>query len=458
MNHDVVVIGAGVSGLCCAHELVSRNLDVKVLERQVVSGGNAKSVQFDGFLMELGPTTLNAASPLAMAAIQELGLNTSARELGQNVRKRYLFDERGLHGISTKPLGFFTSNYLSPLARMSLAAEIMRPRRSTAAEETIHQFASRRFGAEFADKIVEPMVAGIFMGDSRSLSMSGTFSRLVDLEQRFGSIVRGVLAAKKGSDPSRRLLSWDDGISALPKTFARLLGERVSTGIAVTKITRYGSGFRVTTAKSGTITCRSVVLAVQPHVASSLLADLDPETSAVTGQITAPAIGVVYLGYRENQVEHKLDGLGYLCTKNASKIISGVQFCSTMFGARAPDGHVSISCYVGGSRGPQNALVPENELVSLVSKELSNVLGIKGAPVVARTHRWPRGLPQYALGHEARRKIIEETSHRTPGLYLTGNFLNGVSVSNCLEAATTTSNRVFAALEAVPRSSQRKLS
>ena len=446
MSRDVVVIGAGVSGLACAHDLVCRGFDVQVLERQVTTGGNAKSQRFDGFLMEHGPSTVNAAFPGAMERIRGLGLEPSASPLGPGVTKRYLRDERGLHGISIHPMGFFTSPYLSPLARMSMAAEILRPARSDDTEETIHQFVSRRFGAGFADKVIEPLAAGLFMGDAKSLSVSGTFPRLVDLEQRFGSIMRGILAARRGREPGRHLLSWDGGIGTLPKTLAGLLGTRIRTGTTVTKITHTAAGFKIATANSGTIYARALVLAVQPHVASALLERLDPQSAAATGDICAPPIAVVYLGYRESQVSHRLDGLGFLSTKGDGQVISGAQFCSTMFDGRAPAAHVSVSCYLGGARNPELTSLPERDLINIVGGELSALLGIKGAPVVARTHRWPRGLPHYTLGHQARRTCIETTHQRVPGLFLTGNFLQGVSITNCLEMAGATATRVQAAL------------
>ncbi len=450
MTHDVVVIGGGISGLSCAQELAENGLDVQVLERQVTTGGNAKSLRFDKFLMELGPTTLNAAFPNAMKRIDHLKLGQTTQELGENVRKRYLRDDRGLHGISTHPLGFFTSGYLSIRDRLSIATELFRPTKSNDNEETIHQFATRRFGVGFADKVIDPMAAGIFMGDSKSLSINGSFPKLVELEKRFGSITRGILAAKRGSEPGRMLLSWDDGIATLPQRLTSLLADRINTGVTVTKITRTSAGFKIETANSGTINSRAVVLAVQPHVASALLGDLAPETAAATGDIAAPAIGVVYFGYHKDQVDHQLDGLGFLSVKAKDQVISGAQFCSTMFSGRAPSDHVSISCYVGGARNPELANMPETELVNMVHRELSDLLGIRGEPVLSHCHRWPRGLPSYTLGHDARRQVIETTNQRVPGLFLTGNYLQGVSMTNCLEASSVTAGRVVKALKLTP--------
>ena len=447
MTRDVVVIGAGISGLSTAYELMRRGHDVVVLERQVVIGGNAISERLDGFLMEHGPSTINAAVPAALEVARELDLAASSVDLGAGVRKRYLLDAGKLSGISVHPLGFFACRYLSLPARLSLLGEIMRPRRVSTAEETIDQFTRRRFGGEFARKVMEPLAAGLFMGDSRALSVSAVFPRLVEFERKFGSVTRAVLHARRGRQPGRRLFSWPDGIATLPRRLAQLLGARIHTGTTVKRITPLASGFEVETAPEGTIRARAVILAVQPHVAAALLEHVDPEASEAAGGISAPPIGVVYLGYRRAQVSHPLDGLGYLATRDASRAISGAQFCSTMFEGRAPAGHVSISCYVGGARNPELARLPASDMAHLVHEELAGVLGIKGAPVVSRVRHWARGLPQYNLGHLERRNALESANDRVPGLILTGNYLHGVSIANCLASARAAAEKAHRLLQ-----------
>ncbi len=434
MTCDVVVIGAGISGLTTAHELVRRGHDVTVLERQVAVGGNAISERFGGYLMEHGPSTMNAMVPEAQRFVDVLGLDAAQIGLGAEVRRRYLLDGGTLRGIRTNPFGFFLSNYLSLAGRLAMASEILKPPRQEPGEETIHDFCSRRFGCEFAEKVMDPLAAGLFCGDARELSVAAVFPALVEFEKSHGSVTRAVIAAKRASQPGKRLYSWPTGMAALPVRLAAELGERIHTSTAVLRIKPGTAGYTIKTSR-GPVLSRAVVLAVQPHVAASLLDDVDPESAAALVDIAAPPLAVAFFGYRRKDVAHPLDGLGFLSTKSTGRIINGAQFCSTMFSGRAPKEHVSIAAYVGGARNPHAAQLPAPELLAGVEAELAGLLGITGRPAVTRLRRWPLGLPQYTVGHSERVDVIKTAHRRSAGLYLTGNYLDGVSVANCVKAA-----------------------
>lgn len=435
---DVAVIGSGISGLATACALADRGRSVSVLERQIAPGGNAISERFGGWLMEHGPSTLNAAFLPPGSLVERLGLGGTTEPLGPGVRKRYLRDGARLVGIAIHPLGFLLSGYLSPWARLSLLAEFFRPPRRGGGDESLHDFAARRFGRGFADRVIDPMAAGIFMADARQLSAAAAFPRLTEMEARHGSVLRAVIAARRGSDPGRRMVSWAGGIGTLPRHMAARLGGAVRTGVTVTAITARPGGFEIATARDGTLRAKAVVVAVQPHVAAALLERVDADAAAAAGAIAAPPVAVVYLGFARAQVAHPLDGLGFLSTRRAGQIVSGVQFGSTMFQGRAPAGHVAVSAYVGGSRAPEAARLPQDQLVAEVLRELRPHLGLSGAPAVAKVRVWDRGLPHYTLGHGARAAAIEAVRDRVPGLFVTGNYLSGVAVTGCLEQAART--------------------
>ena len=287
--YDVAVIGAGISGLTTARELVAAGHSVIVLERQQHIGGNAVSEKIDGFLLEHGPTTLNAMVPEALNLTTELGLDTEKINMGAGVKQRYLRANGQLHGISTSPAGFLLSPYLSFSARLSMMGEFFRAPKTTNEDETVHAFATRRFGREFADKVMEPMAAGIFAGDSEKLSVQSVFPKLVEMEKQQGSITRAVVKAGKGSEPGKRLFSFKHGVGTLPNTIGNQLGERVCRGVTVMKkITKAILGYRVETAGAGAVSANAVVFATQPHVTSGLLEKINPEIADAASHIYGP--------------------------------------------------------------------------------------------------------------------------------------------------------------------------
>lgn len=450
MTVDVAVIGGGISGLATAWALQRRGHSVLVLERQARAGGNAQSERIGGFLMEHGPSTIDARATAATDIAGRLGFSAERCELGAGVRNRYLVGGGRLKGIPARPLGFMLSDYLSVGGRLRMLAELAVPRGAGDAEESIAAFCRRRFGREFADRIMEPMVRGIYGGAADELSAASVFPALVDFEGRYGSVVRGILQSRWAGRkmPVRRLYSWRDGIGALPAALARQLGPAVRSGVAVRRIRRCAEGFTVDAGRDGTFVARSVVIATQPHVAAQFLDGLDEAAAGAAGAIEAPPVAVVYLGYRRDQVAHPLDGLGFFAARDEGLALNGAQFCSTMFEGRAPEGHVAVAGYFGGDAASGPGRATAGELVALARREFADLLGAKGEPVVGRVRHWPRGLPQYRLGHAERVATLRAAESRVPGLFLTGNYFGGPSVGACLDEAMKTAARVPAATAA----------
>lgn len=444
MTFEVAVIGGGVSGLAAAWRLQREGRRVVVLERQVRPGGNAQSTRFGGFLMEHGPSSITGASPIAAEVSASLGIDHLISRLGPGVRYRYLHRGRALHRIATHPFGFLFSNYLTPCGRLRLLGEPLVPVKVDDGEETITEFVSRRFGTEFAHRVMDPLAGGLFAGTADSLSMKAVFPSLPAMEQRYGSIIRGVVARHRagGRMPARQLSSWTNGMATLPHALARDLGSAVRTGVTVRRIHPFAAGYRIDAGAAGTLQVPAVVVATQPHVTAMLLDDVDEDAAGAAAEIAAPPLSVVFLGYHRKQVDHPLDGLGYLTPSGENACLTGALFCSTMFPGRAPEGHVALAGYIGGTRAPDLAMRPTLDLIAAAQEEFGDLLGARGDPVVARTQYWPRGLPQYRPGHGDRVSRLIGLGNRRPGLYLTGNYFQGPGVAACLAQASQTATRI----------------
>ena len=441
---DVVVIGGGISGLAAAWELARRGHEVTVLERQVRVGGNAVSERIDGFLMEHGPSSISDPKELVASWSTQLGLDGARVGLGPEVRRRFLVKDGGLSGIPVHPAGMFTSNYLSPAARLRMLTEPLRPRGAPGADETVAEFFTRRFGGEFLDRVIDPLVGGMFAGVPEDLAMAATFPRMVEMERRHGSIVRAAVHAMRHGRtmPGRKLFSWRDGIATLPAALNSCLGKSVRTGVAVRRVTPERGGYSIDAGRSGTYRARAVIIATQPHVAAALIEPLEPACAAALTNIPAPPLAVVFMGYRRDQIDHPLDGLGYLSARGEGRAVNGALFCSTMFADRAAEDHVAISGCVGGARAPELANMPAGDVADLVRGDVEELLGAHGSPLVTRVRQWPRGLPQFQPGHARTMTVCSEMEQGRPGLFLTGNYLGGVSVAACVDQASTAASRV----------------
>ncbi len=444
MRFDAAVIGGGVSGLATAFDLMCRGRRVVVLERQTRAGGNAVSERMGGFLMEHGPSSVNAALPAVAALSQSLELEHLRCGMGEGVRYRYLAAGGSIHRISTHPLSFLTSSYLSLPARLRMMAEVAIRPRGDAGEETVAEFSCRRFGHEFAERVIDPLVGGLFAADAADLSMPAAFPALLALERGYGSVSVGILRRRLAGAvmPGRRMFSWRNGVGTLPLALAGRLGNLLRTGVPVRRIRPLSGGFRVEAGTAGAVETRTVVVATQPHVAAALLEDVDRSAMEAAAGIAAPPVATVFLGYRRQQVGHPLDGLGFLIPASEGRPLTGTLFCSTMFPGRAPEGHVALAAYIGGSRAPDLARAAPGDLVTLAREQFRDLLGARGEPVITGVRQWPRGLPQYRLGHLDRVAELLGIEQRLPGLFVTGNYLGGLAVASCVTQAIETAGRI----------------
>ncbi len=434
---DVAVIGGGISGLTAAIELKQQGYDVKVLERQVCSGGNAISENINGFLMEHGPSTINAAMSEVHNLSKAVDLESSTVRLSDDVKHRYLVKKGELKGISTHPLGFLTSDYLSLKGRLRLMAEAIVPRGDNETGESIDQYIARRFGDEFSKRIMDPLVGGLYAGNADELAVKSVFPKLIEMEQTYGSVSIAALVRRLRGHvmPARRLYSWSNGVGSLPTALSVALSGNIHTGVSVRKVRARSQGFEVETAGQGKITAQAVLIATQPHVASTLLENVAPVGAEALGEISAPPLAVVFLGYKRAAVEHSLDGLGYLSASSENQILTGAQFPSSMFSRRAPEGYISLTGYLGGVRSPEIGQMQGKDLIGLAQDEFRDLLGVRGNCELSRVRCWSRGLPQYDLGHPARTSRIQNIPSENPDVFVVGNYLIGPSVGACVANA-----------------------
>ena len=448
-NNMIAVIGAGISGLSTAYALMRSGHDVRVIDQRPGVGGFIQSEQTRGFLLEHGPNAMISPAPAAEALIDQTGLGPERIDRGEQVRHRYLVRDGHVCALAVDPLHFFSSRFFTIQGRLRLLVEPFI--KSVADEETVAQFVSRRFGRELLDYVFDPLIGGLYAGDPGYLSVEAIFPHLKQLEREYGSVIRGVLAGGGSSDrafsPRRRVIfSFHSGLGALTAALARELSGKLVLGTRLECVEpRSGGGFRLHLRRANhatTMTAGRVVLALPAYAAASALTPLDTVTGAALAAIPHPPIAVVFLAYERQAIAHALDGLGALAPKVENRRVLGFLFSSTLFAGRAPEGHVLLTAYVGGARQPELARLAPETLRELVHEEARDLLGAHCQPVFSRVRYWRNALPQLGLGHAARVAAVRALEERWPGLFVTGNYLNGVSTGACIESAMATASRV----------------
>ena len=453
----VIIIGAGISGLTTAYALRQRGHEVTVLDRQEHPGGCIRSERISGFLMEHGPNSMIAPAPAPEKLIGELGLSRQRINRSTAVRYRYLVRRGGIHRLSLQPLRFFLSNFFSLRGRLRILIEPLIPAQNRT-DESVADFVRRRFGREFLDYVMNPLVGGLYAGNPEKLSVAAVFPALKRLEHDFGSVIGGIIRSRqrrqqnnKHYHPANRMLfSFRQGLETLPCALAQHLAGNIFVGYRVHKIYRQaGGGFRIK-ARCGketvSLTGDSVVFALPAYAAAPMLQGLNPGLTDILSEIAHPPLSVVFLGYRSHAIMHPLDGLGVLAPEIERRNVLGILFSSTLFAGRAPEGHVALTAFVGGTRQADLACLGQDDLQDLVHSEVQDLLGARARPVLARTRYWKYALPQLNVGHAERISKIREIETEQSGLFLTGNYITGVSTTACMEQAFATAQRVHSYL------------
>ncbi len=457
----IVIIGGGISGLVLARrvEQFHPGAEVVVLEQQPRVGGKIGTFERDGYRVETGPNGFLDNKPAVLNLCRELGLVERLVPASEaSGRNRFLFLRGQMRALPASAGAFLSSDVLSLGAKLRLLLERLRPRRRLTSDESIYDFARRRVGREVAETLADAFVTGIFAGDPKLLSLAACFPRLAAFEREHGSVMAGFAAARRQrradavangeSEPKRGQVMWSfrEGLGLLVEVLRSRLRRPPLVGVNVRALRRlknanvwqvHGEGEDRWTADAVALTCPS-------YQQAELLADVDLELAEQLAEIVYTPVAVVALGYRASELPRPLDGFGYLTPQRDRRDVLGVQWCSSIFPGRAPEGMVLLRALCGGWHRPDVLQWDDDRLLRAVREELTITMGLRCARVFHQVVRWERAIPQYHVGHLRRVARIEERSRTHSGLYLGGNSFRGVALNDCVEQSEALGRRICA--------------
>jgi oxygen-dependent protoporphyrinogen oxidase len=458
---SVAIIGAGITGLTAAFYLKRQGVPVTVYEAGGRVGGVIQSIRKDGFLAEFGPNTILETSPKIAQLVRDAGLESRKLATDPQAEARYVVRYGRPIEMPGSPLGFFATPLFTAKAKLAVLREpFIKPRRD-GVEESIAQFVVRRFNQEFLDHAIDALVAGIYAGDPHKLSLPHAFPKLKALEDNYGSMIKGQLFGARDRKKSGEVakdraakFSFDEGLQMLPDTLAAQLGDSVKLNTPVTKLGQTANGWRVTTAQGeaefgAVIYCgtayRLAELQIEGRAGSPLPAAGAHGVTRPTdtfSEIGYPPVASVVLGFRREDVAHSCQGFGMLIPKIEGFKILGTIFSSSLFPNRAPDGHLTLTSYVGGERYPELALLPPEQLIETTLADLRILLGVRGQPVFTQTAVYPRAIPQYNVGYGKYRQLLNDLEAAGPGLFFAGHYRDGVSLGDSIVSGVNIAERV----------------
>ena len=466
----VAVVGGGISGLATAFALQEQaaaaglSLRCTVLESGPTWGGKIVTHRIGELVTEAGPDSFLSQKPAGLELCRKLGLTEQLINTNETGKKAFVWSRGRLHelpeGLITfvpRQLGPFLRSGLlgwGALARMGL--DVVVPKGPAEGDESLASFFRRRFGAQAFDRVLEPLMAGIYAGDAEQMSLKATFPRFLELEQQYGSIIRGMAAAKKKAPPpssgARRTMfvSLKNGLGDLVEALAaRLAGQgadlRTACRVDAVRVRSHQLGrwmYDLILNDGSALSVEGLVLATPAYVSAELLRPLTPIAGGLLDLIPYASTGTVAMAYPAAAVRGAVEGFGFIVPRSEARDLIAATWTSLKWPHRAPADQVLIRCYVGGVGRDRILEQDDASLVKTVRAELATMCGLTAEPSYAEVNRWWKAMPQYTIGHLERLTQLDAALSRYNGLVLTGAGYRGVGIPDCIRDGVVAAEKV----------------
>ncbi len=486
----VAVIGGGISGLAAAYTLArARQAGAPVEEILIEAsdrlGGVIRTDTIDGFVIEAGPDSFLAEKPQAAALARELGLGDNLMGSNDQARRTYILHQGQLAPlpdglmflVPTRLWPMVTTRLLPLSAKIAAARELFcSPPDQDRGDESVACFVNRHFGQAMVENIADPLLAGVYGGDSTALSVRSVLPRFWEMERKYGSLTRATLQAMRkrreansnnsngldsagtGTAPPRKLplfMTLKGGLQQMTeKLAAQVEKSRVFVGRRVASIEFAPGGpggvadscsrrFQIGCEGHPSFDADAVILALPAYVNGGLVPSLDHRLSELLEGIPYSSSMTVSLAFDDRARATLPAGFGFLVPRKEQRRMLACTFVHAKFDHRAPEGKALLRCFLGGWRDPKALGLGDEEVVTVVRRELKEILNFTAEPLFYRVHRWPASMAQYPVGHAERVRAIEERLAELPGLYLSGNAYSGIGISDCIRTGRAAAEKAL---------------
>ncbi|MGB8011521.1 MAG: protoporphyrinogen oxidase [Terriglobales bacterium] len=459
----IAIIGGGISGLSAAYTFEEKRqsgtpVEYVLFESSPRLGGVLVTDHVDGCILEAGPDSFLTEKPWAADLCAKIGLGDQLIGSNDADRKTYILVKNKLvelpdglmFMVPTKIIPTVLSPLFSVRTKLRMAAEWFHPPHKATGDETVAQMVERHYGSEMVDLLADPLLSGVYGGEASQLSVRAVLPRFADMETKYGSLGRAMLAARMkmgaaAKGPKRPLFSsLKDGMQQMVDALvARLDKNACKTSAPVQSMIRQDNGWTVS-AGYQTDQFDAVIVATPAPAAAVVLHAADENLSRELGDIQYSSSVTVSLGYDEKVRRSLPPGFGFLIPRSAGRRMLAATFVHNKFPHRAPENRAIVRCFLGGARDEQILQASEQEILQIVRDELRQIISLDAEPLFSSVYKWKSSMAQYSVGHLERLQRIETLRQKLPGLALAGNGYSGIGVPDCVRSGSEAAGKILA--------------
>jgi oxygen-dependent protoporphyrinogen oxidase len=462
MAKRIAVIGGGTSGLSAAYSLQKKKstgaaVEYVLFESGQHFGGVIRTERIDECIVEAGPDSFLTEKPWAADLCRELGIGDQLIASNDADRKTYMLVNGRLvpipDGLMFMVPTKLAPSFLSPMfswgTKLRIVREWLAPPAAKTSEMTVAEFVERHYGREMVDRVADPLLGGVYGGSAEQLSVDAVLPRFVQMEAKYGSLGRAMVAARKNALPGGQrplFTSLKSGMQQMTDTLISRLPATVLRPATSIEEVKAESGKWLVVSNGRTEEFDAVVISAPAHAASKLVAAQNPELAGELAGTPYTSSMTVVLGYDQDVRAALPPGFGFLVPRIEGRKVLAATFVHNKFSHRAPENRALVRCFLGGSVAEQMFATSDEEVVATVQQELESILGLRAAPLFTRVYKWRRAMAQYTVGHAARVARIKTLLAGLPGLALAGNAYSGIGVPDCVRTGQEAVEKVLSDL------------